>query len=128
MVSQTPYSIGYVQFIYALRRHLNFGAVQNAAAKFVRADIDSLTAAANTLAAGTQSLVNCPGGGAYPIASATWLVIPTAMPDAKRGRMAEFLNWTLTSGQNEAAALGYIALPHQVAQNARAALRELWEK
>lgn len=128
LLSQTPYSIGYVEFIYAVHQHLSFGTVQNAAGKFTLADIDSLTAAADTLSATTQSLVNCSGRDAYPIASLTWLVIPAAMDEAKRERMAEFLNWTLSSGQHEAAALGYIALPDRVAQGARAALQELWEK
>jgi len=128
LVEQTPYSIGYVELIYAVHRHLSFGAVQNAAGQFIRADIDSLSAAAGTLSAMPQSLVNCPGRNVYPIASLTWLLIPTTMDAAKRRRMTDFLDWTLSSGQHEAAALGYIALPDRVAQDARAALHELWAK
>ena len=128
LLAQTPYSIGYVELIYAVHRHLSFGAVQNAAGKFIRADIDSLTAAAQTLSATPQSLVNCPGHDAYPIASLTWLLIPSAIDAAKRARMTDFLDWTLSSGQHEAAALGYIALPDRVAQDARAALKQLWTK
>jgi phosphate transport system substrate-binding protein len=127
-IAKTPYSAGYVQFIDAIKEHLHFGAVENASREFVRADIDSLVAAATSLRLDSASVVNSPGRKAYPIASATWLIIPADMPEVKRKRMTEFLNWVLSSGQYEAAALGYIALPQKYAQDARMALQNLWSK
>ena len=42
-VQQTPNSIGYVEFIYAIQHELNFGVVRNAAGRFIKADISSVT-------------------------------------------------------------------------------------
>lgn len=71
-VSKTPFSIGYVEFIYALQSRLNFGSVQNPAGAFVRAGIDTIKAAASTAApegSGRISIVNAAGRNAYPICS-----------------------------------------------------------
>ena len=46
MVTQTPGSLGYVELIYALQNNISYGAVQNAAGTFVKASIESVTAAA----------------------------------------------------------------------------------
>jgi phosphate transport system substrate-binding protein len=113
-LTHTPYSLGYLEFIYALRNELSYGAVKNAAGKFVRPDIDSITAAARTTTSGRD---------AYPLASFTWLLVPSKMPDpAKRERLAAFLDWALSSGQREAGALGYVALPKELAAQERSAV------
>src|SRR5437867_8898250 len=44
-IKQTPYSIGYVELIYALQSHMNYGTVKNSSGKFVKADLASVTAA-----------------------------------------------------------------------------------
>jgi phosphate transport system substrate-binding protein len=112
-LSRTPYSIGYLEFIYALRNELSYGAVKNAAGKFVRPDIDSITAAVR----GPE-----PGRDAYPIASFTWLLVSSKMPAGqKRDRLAAFLDWAFSSGQREAGALGYVALPDELAGQERSA-------
>ena len=75
-LTRTPYSIGYLEFIYALRNELSYGAVKNAAGKFVRPDIDSISA-------GTSMRIfaySGPGRDAYPIASFTWLLVSSKMP------------------------------------------------
>src|SRR5204862_853352 len=46
LVKQTPGSIGYVELIYALQNKIPFGAVKNAAGEYVKASLDSVTAAA----------------------------------------------------------------------------------
>jgi phosphate transport system substrate-binding protein len=128
-IKQTPNSIGYIEFIYAVQEHLSYGAVRNAEGKFVRASIDSLTAAAK---AGQSwngdsqiSIVNAGGADAYPIGCLTWLLVPKRMSDAsKRDRLAAFIDRALSSGQRQAAALGYIALPETLAQKERSVLAE----
>jgi phosphate transport system substrate-binding protein len=118
-VTGTKYSIGYVEFIYAVRAHLSFGSVQNAEGKFVRADIDSVTAAARTAQATSDfriSITNAAGKDAYPMASFTWLLIPAAGDGAKSERLRAFLQWALSNGQRQAAALGYIPLPEDLAR------------
>ena len=51
LVTQTPGSIGYVELIYALQNKISYGSVQNAAGEFVKASVESVTAAAAGAAA-----------------------------------------------------------------------------
>lgn len=46
-VHKTPNSIGYIEFIYALQHELNFAHVQNSSGNYIKANLDSVTAAAN---------------------------------------------------------------------------------
>jgi phosphate transport system substrate-binding protein len=128
-LTRTPYSLGYLEFIYALRNELSYGAVRNAAGKFVRPDIDSITAAARTSAPEEHfrfSIADASGRDAYPIASFTWLLVPAKMQDtAKHERLAAFLDWALSSGQRQAGALGYVALPNELAAQERSAVARL---
>jgi phosphate transport system substrate-binding protein len=129
LIAQTPFSLGYVEFVYALRHHLGYGVIKNAAGNYAEANIDSLTAAAASAGgADGLSITNAPGRNSYPIASFTWMVVPVKMdPGPKRDRLRLFLEWALSSGQREAAALGYVALPSALADNERAAIGRLWQ-
>src|SRR5580704_4266725 len=46
LVKQTPNAIGYIELIYAVQNNIPYGKVQNAAGKFVKADLAGVTAAA----------------------------------------------------------------------------------
>ena len=68
LVTQTPGSIGYVELIYALQNKISYGAVQNMAGEFVKASVESVTAAAAAAAAKMPadfrvSITNAPGQG-----------------------------------------------------------------
>jgi phosphate transport system substrate-binding protein len=120
LVKQTPYSIGYVELIYALQNNLGYGRVRNASGVFVKADLVSVTAAA----AGPVkempddfrvSITNAPGKNAYPIASFTWLLIPGRIPDPqKKNALVSFLRWMVGEGQKYAEPLAYAPLPREV--------------
>jgi phosphate transport system substrate-binding protein len=90
IVKQTPNSIGYVELIYALQNKMAYGSVRNAAGVFLKADLDSVTEAAASAAKSMPadfrvSITNAPGKKAYPIASFTYLLIPSKIDDpAKR--------------------------------------------
>jgi phosphate transport system substrate-binding protein len=124
-VAATRDSIGYVEFIYALQNRLSYGMVRNRAGRFVQADLTTVPAAAADYAASIRddfrlSITDAPGRDSYPIASFTYLLVPTEFADqSKRQRMTEFLGWMLTSGQKQCAALGYAALPPEIADKAR---------
>src|SRR5262245_60457458 len=80
LVMQTPGSIGYVELIYALQSKTSYGTVQNMAGEFVKASVESVTAAASAAAAQMPadfrvSITNAPGKGVYPIPSFTWLLL-----------------------------------------------------
>jgi phosphate ABC transporter phosphate-binding protein len=102
-VQQTPNSIGYVEFIYAIQHELSFGAVRNAAGRFVRANISSVTAAAVAGATSTQdfrvSITDPSARDAYPIATYTWLLLPQSVEDRnKKALLRDLISWMLTAG------------------------------
>jgi len=130
LVKELGGSIGYVEFIYALRNRLSYGAVRNREGEFVGASLESIAVAAGQSSAMGDdlkaSLVNAPGAGAYPIASLTWFVVPAHMADdTKRAALAGFLKWMLGPGQTQAAALGYLALPRDVVAKEQAAIARI---
>lgn len=120
LVSQTPYSIGYVELIYALQNQMPYGLVQNASGNFVKASMGTAEDAAAGAASEMEndvrvSITNPPGKNAYPICSFTYLLIPVHIPDAtKRDAIKDFLHWMLTDGQGMAESLDYAQLPDAV--------------
>jgi phosphate transport system substrate-binding protein len=120
LVKQTPGSVGYIELIYAVQNNIPYGKVQNAAGKFVKADLAGVTAAAAGAAKSIPddfrvSITNAPGATAYPISSFTWLLIPAQISDAaKREAIKGFLKWMLTEGQNYNEGLSYARLPKLV--------------
>lgn len=120
MVKQSPNSIGYIELVYALQNKVAYGAVQNAGGNFVKASVESVTAAAagaaSTMPADFRvSITNAPGADAYPIASFTWILMYEDPDDKAQGRaMVDFMKWALTDGQKFATELGYAPLPQAV--------------
>lgn len=131
LVKQTPNAIGYVELVYAVQNGLAYGAVQNAAGAFVKADLASVTAAAASSAAGMPddfrvSITDATGAAAYPIASFTWLLVPARLPDAAKGKaIVDVLQWVLGDGQSMAAPLSYAPLPKEVVARERRAIAQI---
>ena len=119
MIRQMQGSIGYVELIYAVNNKIAYGSVKNAGGQFVKASLDSVTAAAASVksmpADFRVSITNAPGKDAYPIASFTWLLIPTPSKNPAKGKIiADFLNWMVDDGQKMTADLAYAPLPESV--------------
>lgn len=130
MVKQTEGSIGYVELIYALSNKMPYGSVKNAAGKFVKASLETTTAAAASMKEMPDdfrvSITNAPGANAYPIASFTWLLVPAEWKDAnKQTAFVAFLNWMVDQGQSMASSLDYAPLPKNVAQKVKARIKEI---
>jgi phosphate transport system substrate-binding protein len=132
-VQQTPNSIGYVEFIYAMQHELSFGAVRNAAGQFIKANIPSVIAAAQAAPAPEKnsgvSITASPGKAAYPISTYTWVLLhdrarrdqvenEQAKNNQRETALISLLRWMLTSGQKSCEALGYAPLPPEVAKRA----------
>ena len=130
MIRQMQGSIGYVELIYAVQNHIAYGSVKNAGGEFVKASLASVTAAAasvKTMPADFRvSITNAPGKDAYPIASFTWLLIPTPSKDAAKGKMiADFLNWMVEDGQKMTADLSYAPLPESVVAKVKETIKQV---
>ena len=143
LVSQNPFSIGYVEYIYAVKNNLTWGAVRNAAGEFIEPSIESFARAASyaavTLPKGdadwskvsiVESIVNNTRAfGAYPITSFSYFIVYkelNVLPDmneAKARALAEFLWWTIHDGQKYSADLHYVPLPEDVVKHNEETIR-----
>lgn len=131
-MQNTAGSIGYVELIYAVRHHLGMAMVRNAAGNYLRADLESVAAAVKNAEAAFSpgaphaTLTNPAAEKAYPIATFSWLLVPRrAGGSEKRALLIAFLQWVLNSGQNQAAALGYVAIPDAIVEQERKLLTTL---
>lgn len=120
IIKNTPYAIGYTELIYAIQNNMTYGLVKNSSGSFIKADLASVTAAAAGAAKEMPddfrvSITNAPGKTAYPIASFTWLLIPSKIADAQKKKViTDFLRWMMTDGQKFCEALAYATLPKPV--------------
>ena len=120
LIKQTPFSIGYVELIYAVSNELPYADVQNQAGSFVTPSLESVTAAAAALAQNMPddfrvSITNAPGTDAYPISGMTWLLVYEKQKDAQKAKkLVDFLKWMVADGQQYATALHYAPLPKEV--------------
>jgi len=126
LVKQTPNAIGYVELVYALQNKLPYAAIENKGGKFVTPTIESVTAAADVAdmpADFRVSITDSDAPDAYPIASFTWLLIPSKIADPAKGKaLVGFLEWMLGPGQTMAAPLHYAPLPEKVVALERTAI------
>ena len=119
MVRQMPGAIGYIELIYALQNHIDFGAVKNADGKYLKATIEGVSAAAATAKIPPDyrvSITNAPGPDAYPISSFTYLLIPAKPIHPENEKViVDLLSWVVKSGESEASSLSYAPLPQNLA-------------
>jgi phosphate transport system substrate-binding protein len=130
MIRQMQGSIGYIELIYAVQNKITYGTVRNASGAFVKASLDSVTAAAASVksmpADFRVSITNAPGKDAYPISSFTWLLIPAQSKDAAKGKIiADFLNWMVDDGQKMTADLTYAPLPASVVMKVKDEIKQV---
>ena len=130
MIRQMQGAIGYIELIYAVQNKIPYGVVRNAAGNFVKASLDSVTAAAasvkNMPADFRVSIANAPGKDAYPIASFTWLLIPAQSKDPAKGKIiADFLSWMVDDGQKMTTELTYAPLPENVAAKVKDEIKQV---
>jgi phosphate transport system substrate-binding protein len=131
IVKQTPNSIGYVELAYAIKNKLPYGSVKNQAGNFIKASLESVTAAAAEAAHHMPadfrvSITNAPGEKAYPISSFTWLLVPARFDDKNKLKvMKDLLQWVVTDGQKMTQELLYAPLPEEVVAKEQAAFNKV---
>lgn len=119
-VKSTPYTLGLVEAVYALQQRLPAARIRNHAGAWVTPQTGNLRAAAEAMLGSIDdtlefatSINDAPGERSYPIASLTWLLVPTAPPldSARTAGVRRFVRWALTDGDADALALGYAPVP-----------------
>jgi phosphate transport system substrate-binding protein len=131
LVKQTPGAIGYVELIYALQNGIPYGAVKNKTGAYIKATLESVTAAAAASAASMPadfrvSITDADGKDAYSIASYTWILLYLSPSDkAKARKMVDFMRWAITDGEAFAKDFGYAPLPDSVVKLEQDALGKI---
>lgn len=126
-VKNTKGAIGYVEYIYAAANALTTTQLQNKAGKFVKPTVPAFQAAAGAADWDhaqdfAASMINTAGDTAWPIVSATFLLLPKDPKDAaKSAEIMKFIDWAYTDGDKTAEGLNFIALPASVKDRVRAA-------
>ncbi|MHA6203056.1 phosphate ABC transporter substrate-binding protein PstS [Dyella soli] len=116
-VKQITGSIGYVEYAYAVKNKISWVNLKNAAGQVVAPSAEAFAAAAATADWGSAKdfnviMTNASGAQAWPITATTWVVMYKKAKNAEHAKVAfDFFKWALESGQKDAAALDYVALP-----------------
>jgi phosphate transport system substrate-binding protein len=124
-VRQIKGGIGYVERAYADQNRLTTALLLNKAGKFVAPKIGAFEAAAanadwSSVEHFAIDLNNQPGAASWPIASATFVLLPTNPNDVNRSAaVKKFFDWCFTHGSDIAVQLLYVPLP----DNVRSAIR-----
>ena len=130
-VQQNPYSIGYVELIYAVQNNLGYGMVKNKTGRFVDPSLDSVTAAAAASAQSIPpdlrfSIVDAPGDASYPISTATWLLAYKNETDqAKAIALTRMLWWATHEGQRFNNDLAYATVPDAITARSEQFIRQI---
>ena len=119
-VGRLPNSIGYVEYAYVKQNKMTYAKLQNAAGNFVSPDDDNFKAAA----AGAeweksfyQILTNQPGKDAWPITSATFILMnKTQDKPVQAATSLKFFEWAYKQGDKTAGDLDYVPMPESVKQ------------
>jgi phosphate transport system substrate-binding protein len=130
-VQQTKGAIGYVEYGYATQGHIPFASLKNASGQFVAPSTASTTAAADNATYPTDvtkltfSLNNSSASGAYPIVTATYILIAQKQKNAAKGKaLKAWMEWALQKPQqSETTKLGYVPLPSKLVALDIAALK-----
>jgi phosphate transport system substrate-binding protein len=129
-VKQIRGGIGYVESAYAEQNHLTTVLLRNQAGQFVAPTMAAFeAAAANADWSKVQNfaidLNDQPGAESWPIASATFVLLPTDPKDANQSAaVKKFFDWGFTHGNDIARQLLYVPLPDSVHDAIRAAWKE----
>ncbi len=120
LLKQTPGSIGFVEYDFALKNGLSSASVQNGSKQYVAPSLKSANLALSDVQFPANFRVfDVNSNQGYPIVGLTWLLIPKAQKNpAKAAAIKTMVRWMLTSGQQFNDDLNYTSIPSSVAQRA----------
>lgn len=121
-VRQLDYSIGYLEYAYAIQNELAWTQLENKAGHFVAPNAHSFTAA--SLQAdweGTPGfgvvLTDVAGEDSWPITAASFILVKKNQRHPQRGRaVLSFFDWVFHHGRQSALDLHYIPLPEPLVE------------
>ena len=132
-VKQTDGAVGYVEQAYALQNNFTTADVKNKTGTFIAPSLQSTSAAGNGLKVPADlrfSAIDAPGPNAYPIASATFILVyrdmcKAGLSESTAKHVKAWLDYALGKGQSVASQLQYAPLPSPVLTKAKAKVSTL---
>jgi phosphate transport system substrate-binding protein len=128
-LQQTAGAIGYVEYGYAKQNGLAMAALQNQAGEYIMPSERSAekTLEAVQLPENLRAFISDPeGADSYPIVTYTWMLVHKHYDNPEQAKAIEaMVEYGLTKGQQESAALGYIPLPINVKEKVAAAAQDI---
>jgi len=124
-------AIGYVEYAYVKQNRMTHVAMVNRDGKVVQPDEKTFAAAAAradwAAAPGFGvNLNNQPGEAAWPITSASFILMHRTVKDPKRAAAAlAFFRWSFANGDKMALELDYVPLPAAVVKQVEASWRQI---
>lgn len=124
-VKQIANSIGYVEYAYAKQNKLAYGLIGNKDGHYPVPEEKSFQAAAanadwNAVPGYGVILNNQPGADAWPVTSATFILMRKDGDADKNREALKFFDWAYANGDKTASALEYVPLPGNVKDKVRA--------
>jgi phosphate transport system substrate-binding protein len=120
-VKQINGSIGYVEYAYAEQADLTTVQLQNKDGEYVKASLDTFQNAAgqadwqSSLPSMYLILVDQPGADTWPIAGASFILVPKDQQDAAAAKsILSFFDWAYQNGAETAKSLDYVPIPDSV--------------
>lgn len=129
LVQKVPGAIGYVEYAYALKNHLNYVALKNKDDGFVKPTIRTFQAAAENAdwesAPGfVVDLTNQSGRNTWPITGTSYILIHKVQKDrTKAETLLKFFDWCYGRGGSLGVELHYVPIPRRVYE----LVRVLWK-
>jgi phosphate transport system substrate-binding protein len=129
LIKQTPGTIGYVEYGYAIQAKMPMAVIENKSGKYVKADLSTGKDALSSveLPQNLRAWVTDPNGAdSYPIVTYTWLLCYKKYQNPKTvDALKSVIKYGLTTGQSFSADLGYIPLPGNVVDADMKALAQI---
>jgi len=117
-VGRLANSIGYVEYAYVKQNKLTFALLQNSEGAFVspnEASFKAAAAGADWSKSFYQILTNQPGKDAWPITSATFILMHKSQEKpAQAATTLKFFDWAYKNGDTTASGLDYVPMPDSV--------------
>lgn len=126
-VKRTPYSLGYVEYAYAVQNKMQVADMKNAKGKVVSPSVEAFKEAASSAELSPEKhfyawMTNAPGEGAWPIAGATYILLAKEKVETNK-EVVKFFDWAYQKGDTLALQLHYVPLPEGV----KAKIRNYWK-
>ena len=126
-IRQIKNSIGYIEYSYKIKLHLNAAQIENKEGKFINPTVKSFQDSAKYASWSPKNdfyaiIADPKGATSYPIVAATFILLPKEKT-AQNKIVTQFFDWAYTNGDKSASELGYIPLP----QSTKEAIRKYWK-